>query len=163
MARQVEDSDFELLTRVKTLGISADEIVRRVQRADELERLASVGAAATAAGLNAGTLAPLLLQFGLELEMRPVRVEAAGKTATLQIAHVHKRGDAAGGWAPLREFVETAGSVLHPFAPSLIAGPAPAGDATSTSTSESSSALDKVLDARKAGAAVKNPLHPAAT
>jgi hypothetical protein len=161
MAKQVEDADFELLNKVKMLNLGGDEIVSRVRRADDLERLAKVGAAARAAGLHGDALAPLLLSFELEVEMRPIRVQSGTTTETREVPFVRARSDAAGTGQPLRAFVEKAGTVLHQYASSLIAGPAPA-DAPSPAAASSSAAaaVDKVLSGRAERAKQTNPLLP---
>lgn len=111
---------------VKAIPLAGDKIAERIKKADELEtkdtateRAKKIGEIAATANMNGDVLTPLLTQFSLDVEARPVTIVKDGKSETKQVAHIRKAGDANAAWEPLADFIAKDGSPLKPFQASL--------------------------------------------
>jgi hypothetical protein len=117
-----DEKDRKKWESVKKIELEGDKIAERVAKAKELEDKDAKTElskkrkeAAGNAGFNGDVLDPLLEQFGLEVELRPLTVVENGKSETKQVAHVRKAGDKDAAWEKLSDFVSKDGSALKPF------------------------------------------------
>lgn len=187
--------DVKHWEKVKATGVPLDKVATTLTRAKELEadkvkadKAVTHAAVAKAAKMDPDVLAPLVEQFGLEVETRTVKVQKGDKLEDVPEAFVRKAGDDKATWEKLADFVARDGSPLKPFAVALKAKATgtPAADGSNGTSSATGSQGDtthtfpamigdsigdagddfvtKRLNARNAANAARdNPLAPVKT